>query len=124
MVFLVAGAWGLLVLPPMYFMLDAIGERTPPAVAHPEFYYGFVGVALAWQVAFLVIARDPIRYRPLMPAAMVEKFSFVAAVAVLYRQGRIAAGDMAIGAAADCVLGVLFVLAYATTGRAARGAGR
>jgi len=31
----------------------------------PDFYYGFVGVAILWQIAFLAIGRDPIRLRPM-----------------------------------------------------------
>ena len=30
----------------------------------------FLCVAVAWQIAFLVIATDPIRYRPMMPVAL------------------------------------------------------
>src|SRR4051812_27729273 len=61
--FFFAGAWGVLVLVPLYFALDLIGKKNPPAVTHSEFYYGFIGVAVAWQVAFFVIGRDPIRFR-------------------------------------------------------------
>ena len=57
-VFYVAGAWGFLILVPMYFLLDTVGRQAPPAVTHPEFYFGFIGVALAWQVAFFVIGSD------------------------------------------------------------------
>jgi hypothetical protein len=46
----------------------SIGQDQPPAITHPEFYYGFVGVATTWQVTFLIIRRDPKRYRPLMPS--------------------------------------------------------
>jgi len=52
-------------------MFDVIGRQDPPAITHPGFYYGFVSVGLAWQVAFLVIARDPVRFRLMMiPAAL------------------------------------------------------
>ena len=33
-----------------------VGRDYPPAITHPEYFYGFLGVAAAWQVAFLVIA--------------------------------------------------------------------
>jgi hypothetical protein len=52
-VFWVAGIWGLLVLTPLYFMFDLIGRKDPPPITHPGFFYGFVGVALAWQVSFI-----------------------------------------------------------------------
>jgi hypothetical protein len=48
----------LVVLLPMYFLEGRIGLDSPPPITHPEYYYGFVGVAVAWQAALLVIARD------------------------------------------------------------------
>jgi len=114
-VFWVAGIWGLLVITPLYFMFDLIGRQDPPAITHPGFYYGFVGCALAWQFAFLVIARDPLRFRPMMLPSMLEKFSYAIAVLVLVHQGRTNQRDLAF-AATDLTLGVLFALAWMKTG--------
>jgi hypothetical protein len=113
-VFYVAGIWGLLVLTPLFFIFDRIGQQDPPAVTHPGFYYGFVTVGLAWQIAFLIIARDPIRLRPIMIAAMVEKFAYVTAMTALYFQQRVKTPDM-IFVAADLILGALFVVAFIKT---------
>jgi hypothetical protein len=113
-VFWIAGLWGVLVLTPVYFLLDEVGRRTPPAVTHPEFYYGFVDAALAWQIVFFVIARDPIRFRPLMIPSMLEKFPYVATLLVLYAQGRLAATQLVFGAT-DFSLGVLFLIAFLKT---------
>jgi hypothetical protein len=55
----VAAAYGFLTLTPLYFMVGTIGHDAPPPVTHPQFYYGFVGVALLWQMVFVLIARDP-----------------------------------------------------------------
>src|SRR5690349_8618216 len=110
-VFLGAGIYGLLSLVPMYFLESRVAIDDPPAVTHPEFYYGFVGVALAWQVMFLVIATDPPRYRLAMIPAVLEKASFVAAVAVLYSSGRISGSTIPF-AAIDAVLGALFVVSF------------
>src|SRR6185369_3227308 len=74
--FLVAGIYGLLALLPLYFMEQQSGRDYPPPITHPEYYYGFIGVAVAWQLAFLVMSRDSARYRPLMPVAVVEKASY------------------------------------------------
>src|SRR2546430_14881971 len=79
----VAGIWGFLALTPLYFMFDLIGRNDPPAITHPGFFYGFVGIALAWQVAFIVIATDTVRFRPLMIPCILEKVSYGAAVIVL-----------------------------------------
>lgn len=52
-----------------------------------------MSVALAWQIGFLVIESNPARFRPLMIPAMLEKLGYVATLAVLYGQARIAAAD-------------------------------
>ena len=109
--FLAAGMIGILVLAPMYFLLEKTGIDNPPPVTHPEFYYGFIGVALAFQIVFLIIAIDPVKYRLLMLAAIVEKFSFVIPTFYLYWQGRVA-GPILGGAALDLMWGVLFVVSY------------
>jgi hypothetical protein len=117
-VFLAAGLWGFLVLTPLYFMEQTIGQQSPPAVTHPEYYYGFLGVSLAWQVLFLLLASDPARYRPVMIPAILEKISFVLAGFVLYGTGRVAA-TMAVFAGLDLLWAVLFVVAFLKTGHRA-----
>jgi hypothetical protein len=111
-VYRLAGIYGVLVVPPLYFLERRIGVQTPPPITHPEYFYGFVGVALAWQIAFLIISTDPARYRPLMPAAMIEKFSFAIAGLVLFAGGRVAGGTLAF-ACLDLLLGLLFIAAWA-----------
>jgi hypothetical protein len=113
-VFWVAGIWGFLVLTPLYFIFDMIGRNDPPAITHPGFFYGFVGVSLAWQVAFIIIATDPSRYRPLMIPAVLEKVSYGAAVIILVLQGRMHPSDM-VFAGTDLLLGLLFLMAYLKT---------
>jgi len=113
-VFWIAGIWGLLVITPLYFMFDVISRSDPPPITHPGFFYGFVGAALAWQIAFFFIARDPSRHRPLMIPSVLEKFSYGAAVAVLVGQGRMHASDLVFGGI-DLVFGILFAIAYLKT---------
>ena len=109
--FVFAGIYGLLVLVPGYFMEAQVGIDNPPAITHPIYYYGFIGVALAWQLAFLLIASDPLRYRPLMLVGVVEKFTFGIAAVALYAQGRL--DTLMFGFSLfDMSLGVLFALAY------------
>src|SRR5690348_1179400 len=69
--FLLAGIWGIIVLAPLYFLENFIGAQHPPAITHPEYFYGFVGVGLAWQILFIIVASDPVRYRGVMPAGVV-----------------------------------------------------
>jgi hypothetical protein len=118
-VFLVAGIYGLIVMLPQYFLEDTIGRNTPPPITHPEFYYGFIGLTIAWQVVFLIISRDPLRYRPLMIAAVLEKAVFVIPVAILYSQNRVAS-SLLVFTGIDLVLGILFVIAFLKTADVAR----
>ena len=113
-VFLVAGIWGLVVLTPFYWLVDVTGRRYDPPTTYPHFFYGFVAVALAWQIAFLVIGSNPKRFRTFMIPAMLEKFGFVATLAVLSAQGRIDPVD-AMAAVPDGLLGLLFILAFVKT---------
>jgi hypothetical protein len=115
-VFFVAGIYGLLVLVPQYFTEARTGRDFPPPITHPEFYYGFVGTALAFQLAFLVISRDPTRYRALMLPSVVEKVTFGVATLVLFAQQRLAPFVLAFGMI-DLLLGVLFLVAYTRTPR-------
>ncbi len=114
--FLIAGIYGLLVLLPQYFLEEKNGRDFPPAVTHPEYYYGFIGVALAWQVLFLIISRDPLRYRQMMIPSVLEKAGFGLAAVVLYLQHRISVVLLGAGII-DLIFGLLFILAYVRTGK-------
>lgn len=110
-VFLVAGIYGLIVLVPGFFAEKMLAEKMPPTITHPEFYYGFFGIAVAWQVAFLIISRDPQRFRPIMPAAILEKLAYCVACGVLFMLGRIPLIET-LGGAGDFILGTLFTISY------------
>jgi hypothetical protein len=114
-IFWIAFIWGILILTPLYFMFDVISRNDPPPITHPAFYYGFVGLGLAWQFVFLVIARDPLRFRPMMIPSVVEKFSYGAALVVLHLQHRLHASDL-VFAGTDLLLGILFLIAFLKTG--------
>ena len=114
LVFRIAGIWGVLVLVPFYFLYDSVGTASPPPVTHPEFYYGFFAVGLVWQIAFLLIGSDPLRYRPIMIPAMLEKFSYVLTLVVLYLQKRLTLAQT-LPIIPDGILGILFVAAFFRT---------
>ncbi|HKV25069.1 MAG TPA: hypothetical protein VJN93_10810 [Candidatus Acidoferrum sp.] len=114
-VFWIAGVWGLLIITPLYFMFEVIPKHDPPAITHPGFYYGFVGCALAWQIAFCFIATDPARFRPLMLPSILEKATYAIAIVVLVLQHRTRPTDL-VFACTDALLGLLFVAAYFKTG--------
>jgi hypothetical protein len=113
-VFTIAGIYGIIVLVPQYFMEDRLAKDLPPALTHPEHFYGFIGVTLAWQLVYLFIGTDPIRYRPIMVIGMLGKLSFGIACFVLYLQGRLAPVVLA-ASCVDLFLVVLFGISFLMT---------
>jgi hypothetical protein len=113
-IFSIAGVWGVLLMTPLYFLFDFLGRQYPPPITHADFHYGFVSITLSWQVAFLVIATDPRRFRPLMVAAILEKLGYMTTLATLYAQGRLQFGQLAV-VSPDLVLGLLFLVAFFKT---------
>jgi hypothetical protein len=113
-VFRAASIYGLLVLTPIYFMENKIGRDTPPAINHPEYFYGFVGVGLAWQFLFLVLSTDPVKYRAMILPSILEKISFGIALAVLFLQQRLPVSVLAVGSV-DWIFAFLFLAAYFKT---------
>jgi len=119
-VFWAAGIWGLLVITPLYFMFDLIGTKDPPAITHPAFFYGFVGTAFAWQIAFIFIAANPVRFRPLMIPSVLEKLAYGIATAILLSQHRTRSSDL-IFVVVDLTLAALFLTSFFLTARAPAG---
>jgi hypothetical protein len=115
-VFTLAGIWGIVVLAPLFFLYDISGRQYTAPADYPQFFYGFLFVTLAWQIVFLIIGSDPVRYRLLMLPSLLEKFGFVGAMAVLYIQGRVTPAD-ASAALPDIVLGTLFIASFVKTPR-------
>lgn len=114
--FLVAAVYGFLALLPQYALETPLGAGLPGGgrLERPEHFYGFVGVALAWQVLFLLVARDPVRLRPVMPVAALEKVAFGVPALALFATGR--ADALIAGAAViDLVFAAAFLVAYRRT---------
>jgi hypothetical protein len=113
-VFTIAGIYGVIVVAPQYFLEHRFAQDFPPALTHPEHFYGFIGVTLAWQLVYLLIGTDPIRYRPVIPIAMLAKLSFGIACVVLYLQGRLAPVVLA-ASSLDLFLVILFGICFLLT---------
>lgn len=111
-IFALAAAWGFLALIPGLFGEASFNASMPPAITHPEFYYGFYGVALVFQLIFVMIAIDPARYRPLIGIAILEKLAFFLPSMWLYSTGRLLMGGPFYGAIIDAIWAVLFLLAW------------
>jgi hypothetical protein len=113
-VFWLAAIWGFLIITPLYFMFALISKNDPPPITHPGFFYGFVGVAVVWQLAFIIVARDPTRFRPMMIPAILEKLVYSIPVIILVLQKRMHPADL-VFSATDLLLAVLFLIAYLRT---------
>ena len=114
--FLIAGIYGIIALLPMYFLKDYVGQENPPPLTHPEFFYGFVGAAFAWQFVFLIISQAPAKYRPLMLPAILEKAGWGIPVLILYLQNKVSVSILGAGMI-DLMFGVLFTAAFLKTDR-------
>lgn len=112
-VFRLAAFVGLAEIVPLYFSEGIINRVQPPAITHPEFYYGFIGVVVAWQIAYLIISEDPARYQPLFPAIFLEKLLYPAALVILFTGGRVQSSAVLLGGAVDLCLLALFITAWA-----------
>jgi hypothetical protein len=113
-VYTVAGIYGLITVAPLYLMERAIATQSPPAITHPEYFYGFIGVTLAWQLLFLRIGRDPVALRAVIPITVVEKLAFGIPALVLFAQHRIAGSTLVFGLI-DLVWAELFTMSYSRT---------
>jgi len=113
-VFVGAGMWGIGVLTPLYWLVDVSGRRYGVPTEYPQFYYGFLSVAMAWQIAFLIIGSNPARFRMLMIPGMLEKLGYVVPLVVLYQQARVTWAD-AQAAVPDFALAILMMLAFVKT---------
>jgi len=108
-IFWSAGAWGVVIL--LFLLVDPDRAVGPGATGRPDFYYGFVGVGMAFQIAFWVIGGDPVRFRPMMLVSVCEKFFYVGSLTALLVARR--APERMTGAAViDGALGLLFLLAW------------
>jgi hypothetical protein len=110
-----AAIYGVIVLLPLLVLETRFGQDNPPPLTHVEFYYGFAVTALVWQVAFWIIGSDPVRFRPLMVAAVLEKFTWGLVAFGLSAAGGAVPPTTLLFAAIDVLLGILFILAWQRT---------
>ena len=113
-VYALAGIYGIAVLVPGLFA-ESAGLLAVP-IAQPEFYYGFHGTALVWQLVFLLIAADPQRWRALMPFTFLEKIAFFVPILCLWSDDRVQApSGPFVGGMIDGLLLLLFIIAWIVT---------
>jgi len=116
--FAASGIYGIVVLLPLYFV-EADIAKASGAFTHPEYFYGFVGTALSAQAVFFIISYDPLRFRPAMLFAVLEKLAFAIPVFMLLASNRVS-GPVVAFAGIDFTWAVVFALLWGLTRRAAR----
>ena len=114
--FRTAGTFGLIVMIPLLFLEKLIEQIMPPSVNHPEFFYGFVILNICWQILYLFLARDPIRFRPMMIPSFFAKASGPVALMWLYLQDRISS-QWITTTIMDGIFTVLFLVSFWITGK-------
>jgi len=105
-----AAIYGLIVLLPLYLLERQIAAPAA-ALDHPEYYYGFIGAAAAWQLVYWTIGGDPVRYRAFMPLGVFAKFGFWIPTFLLWLNGRAPTSTFAV-TNVDLLLGIAFFLAW------------
>ncbi len=103
-VFGIAGISGLALLLPLYF-------KPVPSDVGAEYYYGFIGVGSAWQIAFLFIASNPGKYHIMMIPSALEKLTFAGALFLLHSKGAVLSAPFA-AAFMDTGFAALFLIAF------------
>ncbi len=103
--FLIAGIFGLASLLPLSLAEMSLEPK------QPEFFYGFVFLNLCWQISYLMISANPVRFRPMMIPAFLAKGSGVIALTSLYLDGRVSSLFLFTGAM-DGTFALLFLIAF------------
>lgn len=105
-----AAIYGLIVLLPLYLLEHQVAAPAA-ALAHPEYYYGFIGAAAAWQLVYWTIGGDPVRYRAFMPLGVIAKFGFWISTFLLWLNGRTPTSTFVM-TNVDLLLGIGFFVAW------------
>jgi hypothetical protein len=114
-VFLIAGILDLLPVVPLAYAAISNGEAILPDVASMGlFFYVSVFQYVCWQMLYIVLARDPVRYRPMMIPAFLVEVTAPFNPAWLFLYGFRFWIPIAV---VDLVLAILFVVAFWLTGR-------
>ena len=112
-VFILAAVWGFLTVTPLYLAENAIAQRYGP-LTYPEWYYGMVTIIVVFQLLYLLIGRDPVRLRPVMPVAILGKVGFASTLWTLYALGRTPL-QTTLSGSPDLIWAVFFIIAYRRT---------
>jgi hypothetical protein len=115
-VFTLGAIWGVIAVAPLYLAENALEARYGP-LTYPEWYYGMIEVILVCQLLYLLIGRDPVRLRPVMPVAILGKLGFASTLWTLYGLGRVPL-QVTLTATPDLIWALVFAIAYLKTPKA------
>jgi hypothetical protein len=114
-VFLIAGLLGLLPLVPVIYSILVSGQAILPNPGSMGlFFYAFLLQYVCWQILYFILARDPLRFRPMMILAFFAQLLTPFNTAWWYFYGFTRWVPIAI---VDLVLAILFLVAFWITGR-------
>lgn len=99
----IAAIYGVIVLLPLYFV--------PLPAPYRLNLVGFAGAALVFQGMFWIIARDPLRFLPLVGLSVFEKLCFGVPALAFWLRGQTDSVTATFGAI-DLLLGALFAVAW------------
>jgi hypothetical protein len=105
-----AAIYGAILLVPLYF-LEARVAAPAARLGAPEYYYGFIGAALGFQIVYWLIAAAPRHYRALMLVGVFGKLGFWVPCAILWSLGRTPTNTFVL-VCGDLVLAVAFLVAW------------
>ena len=114
LIFRVAAVWAILALTPILFFPNRIGNPVPRPLTEPEYFHGFLALSLLFALLYLVIATNPIRYRPVMWIGILQKFVYPLAIFGLLSTHR-APPTKSFYAGVEFLFGLLFILALIKT---------
>ena|SRR5215469_17243985 len=114
LIFRVAAVLDILALTPILFFPNRIGNPVPRPLTEPEYFHGFLALSLLFALLNLVIATDPIRYRPVMLISILQKFVYPMAIFGLLSTHRVPA-TKSFYAGTEFLFGLLFILALVRT---------
>ena len=116
--FLMAGILGLLPAVPLVYAVVFDRQWLLPDMASMGlFFYGVLFQYICWQILYMVLARDPARFRPMMIPAFLSEVVAPLNTAWLYLYG---ARVWTATAVRFLSLASLFLVAYWVTGRELR----
>lgn len=114
LIFRIAAAADILVLTPILFFPNRIGNPVPRPLTEPEYFHGFLALSLLFSILYLVIATNPIRYRPVMWIGILQKFVYPMAIFGLLSTHRTPPGK-SFYAGMEFLFGLLFIIALVKT---------